>query len=91
MLRLIVLVALFSVANGFGSASPPSAVLRPQNPSTTQLYSSESNKNDRNKEDATMSNNGLFSMNPFREVQDMLANMDDVIDDFMFKRMGSGE
>jgi hypothetical protein len=29
--------------------------------------------------------------NPFKEVMDMFSNWDDVIDDFMFKRMGNGE
>lgn len=29
--------------------------------------------------------------NPFKEVADMFSNMDDVIEDFMFKRMGNGE
>jgi hypothetical protein len=29
--------------------------------------------------------------NPFQGISDMLSNMDDVIDDFMFKRMGNGE
>ena len=29
--------------------------------------------------------------NLFQEVNDMMSNWDDVIDDFMFKRMGNGE
>ena len=29
--------------------------------------------------------------NLFKEVNDMISNWDDVIDDFMFKRMGNGE
>jgi hypothetical protein len=29
--------------------------------------------------------------NLFQEVNDMISNWDDVIDDFMFKRMGNGE
>lgn len=29
--------------------------------------------------------------NPFKEVADIFSNWDDVIDDFMFKRMGNGE
>lgn len=29
--------------------------------------------------------------NPFQDLGDMLSNMDDVIEDFMFKRMGNGE
>jgi hypothetical protein len=29
--------------------------------------------------------------NPFKEFGDMLSSMDDVIEDFMFKRMGNGE
>lgn len=29
--------------------------------------------------------------NPFKEFGDMLSSMDDVIDDFLFKRMGNGE
>jgi hypothetical protein len=35
-------------------------------------------------------NNWVFP-NPFKEVADMFSNWDDVIDDFMFKRMGNGE
>lgn len=31
------------------------------------------------------------SWNPFQEVSDMMANFDDVIDDFLNKRMGNGE
>lgn len=34
------------------------------------------------------SNKGI---NPFRDVAEMFQNMDDVIDDFMCKRMGNGE
>jgi hypothetical protein len=29
--------------------------------------------------------------NPFKEVAEIFSNWDDVIDDFMFKRMGNGE
>ena len=29
--------------------------------------------------------------NVFQEINDMMSNWDDVIDDFMFKRMGNGE
>lgn len=31
------------------------------------------------------------SWNPFKEVSDMVSNLDDVIDDFVNKRMGNGE
>ena len=31
------------------------------------------------------------SWNPFRELSDMMSNFDDVIDDFVNKRMGNGE
>lgn len=32
-----------------------------------------------------------FVFNPFQEVFDMFSNWDDVIDDFLYKRMGNGE
>lgn len=31
------------------------------------------------------------SWNPFQDMSDMMANVDDVIDDFLNKRMGNGE
>lgn len=34
---------------------------------------------------------GKNSWNPFKEVGDMMASFDDVIDDFLNKRMGNGE
>ena len=34
---------------------------------------------------------GKNSWNPFKEVSDMMNNFDDVIDDFLNKRMGNGE
>ena len=37
------------------------------------------------------SNNGNNSWNPFKEVSDMVSSLDDVIDDFLNKRMGNGE
>jgi hypothetical protein len=33
---------------------------------------------------------GLFR-DPIKEIGDMISNFDDIIDDFMFKRMGNGE
>jgi len=36
-------------------------------------------------------NNNWNFPNPLKEVMDMFSNWDDVIDDFMFKRMGNGE
>jgi len=37
------------------------------------------------------SNNAKRLWNPFQEVADILSNWDDVMDDFMNKRMGNGE
>jgi hypothetical protein len=33
----------------------------------------------------------LNIFNPFKEFADMFSNFDDVVDDFLFKRMGNGE
>ena len=37
------------------------------------------------------SKNGNSSWNPFRELSDMMSSFDDVVDDFLNKRMGNGE
>lgn len=34
-------------------------------------------------------NNGRF--NPFKEISEMMSSLDDIVDDFMGKRMGNGE
>lgn len=40
-------------------------------------------------EDDNSNSRGL--PNPFKEIGDMFANFDDVVDDFFYKRMGNGE
>lgn len=36
-------------------------------------------------------NNGRNVWNPFQEISDMISSFDDVVDDFLNKRMGNGE
>ena len=40
---------------------------------------------------ATTETTKAKAWNPFKDVSDMMANFDDVIDDFVNKRMGNGE
>jgi len=39
----------------------------------------------------SLSSTDKNTFNPFREFFDIFSNLDDVIDDFYFKRMGNGE
>ena len=51
----------------------------------------DSDVNERGEDSIRNNNKQLTIQNPFKEVGDMFANMDEVIDDFMGKRMGQGE
>jgi len=56
-----------------------SFVLSPKLPTKTCKYSSPQNGNEGN------------SKNPLAGIVDLFSNMDDVVDDFFYKRMGKGE
>ena len=85
MVRSVALAVLVPVAAlGFR----PSLLLLPAVPSSPVLRRSTtlySENNNRRKADSS----GF--PNPLRELQDMFSSMDDVVEDFMCKRMGNGE
>lgn len=61
--------------------------------STVLLSESGGTNRDREIENRDTKSDDFLSKipNPFRELSEMLQNFDDVLDDFLYKRMGNGE
>lgn len=57
-----------------------------RHPGMIQAQNDNNNNNDNNNQ-----NSGSFFSNMIQDFQDMASNIDDVVDDFVFKRMGAGE
>lgn len=79
MILSLLLFTLVSAVIGFENVRPLQSRRM-----ITIVRNANDNGNDKNK-----NNWGISSL--FQEMNDMLSNWDDVIDDFMFKRMGNGE
>lgn len=75
MMVKLILIFCYAVC-GASFLVGPSSRARPSSVRTTTTTSLQEGKN---------------SWNPLKELGDMMANFDDVIDDFVNKRMGNGE
>ena len=84
-----VLLVLVAVVYGFQSPA-----YNTNNSLRTVLLSESGGTNrDREIENRDTKNDDFLSKipNPFRELSEMFQNFDDVLDDFLYKRMGNGE
>jgi len=84
-----VFILVLFVVSGYSFTIPYSSILS-NNPSTTRL-SFFSRPNNENTPDKQQREEMRSTGNPLSEIFDMLSNIDSVVDDFYFKRMGNGE
>jgi len=86
-LKTIIPILLFTIVNSFVLPNTQTTLR-----SSSQLaFSPFSNNNNNNKDENESSSTEAKGFNPIAEFFDMFSNIDDVIDDFYFKRMGQGE